>query len=243
MFDRLRKAFGTSGSQGSDLGRPATNRDVARWAAKQQLAIVAHSTEGHFDLGGDIHGHPWRLECGAPTRDYVTGLELRGRADVGADPDAAVMVINRPLQEILEGTAYTAITDTLQTAVSSSLPEEMRWLSMYEEMAWPGLPVSFREHFAVVAERIELAQRWIHAPVVSQLLNAVEGEGGSERAKSPMVLMLARGKVYLRMEHTQRSLAEIAHAKQLLLVAGQAALQNLPPMSVAGPDDVPNITR
>lgn len=243
MFDRLRKAFGTSGSPGSDLGRPATNRDVARWAAKQQLAIVAHSTEGHFDLGGDIHGHPWRLECGAPTRYYVTGLELRGRADVGADPDAAVMVINRPLQEILEGTAYTAITDTLQTAVSSSLPEEMRWLSMYEEMAWPGLPVSFREHFAVVAERIELAQRWIHAPVVSQLLNAVEGEGGSERAKSPMVLMLARGKVYLRMEHTQRSLAEIAHAKQLLLVAGQAALQNLPPMSVAGPDDVPNITR
>lgn len=243
MFDRLRKAFGTSGSQGSDLGRPATNRDVARWAAKQQLAIVAHSTEGHFDLGGDIHGHPWRLECGTPTRDYLTGLELRGRADVGADPDAAVMVINRPLQEILEGTAYTAITDTLQTAVSSSLPEEMRWLSMYEEMAWPGLPVSFREHFAVVAERIELAQRWIHAPVVSQLLNAVEGEGGSERAKSPMVLMLARGKVYLRMEHTQRSLAEIAHAKQLLLVAGQAALQNLPPMSVAGPDDVPNITR
>ena len=81
MFDRLRKAFGTSGSPGSDLGRPATNRDVARWAAKQQLAIVAHSTEGHFDLGGDIHGHPWRLECGAPTRDYVTGLELRGRAE------------------------------------------------------------------------------------------------------------------------------------------------------------------
>ncbi|WP_370540289.1 hypothetical protein [Acidovorax sp. ACV01] len=220
-----------------------SNRDVARWAANQQLAIVTHATEGHFDLGGDIHGHPWRLECAAPTRDYVQGLELRGRADVGADPDAAVMVINRPLQEILEGTAYTAITDTLQTAVSSSLPEEMRWLSMYEEMAWPGLPASFREHFTVVAERIELAQRWIHAPVVSQLLNAVEGEGGTERARSPLVLMLARGKVYLRMEHTQRSLAEIAHAKQLLLVAGQAALQNLPPMSVAGPDDVPNITR
>lgn len=240
MFDRLRKALGTPGS---GPGRPVTNRDVARWAAKQQLAIVAHSTEGNFDLGGDIHGHPWRLECGAPTRDYVQGLELRGRADVGADPDAAVMVINRPLQEVLEGTAYTAITDTLQTAVSSNLPEEMRWLSMYEEMAWPGLPASFREHFAVVAERIEVAQRWIHAPVVSQLLNAVEGEGGAERARSPLVLMLARGKVYLRLEHTQRSLAEIAHAKQLLLVAGQAALQNLPPMSVAGPDDVPHITR
>ncbi|MBV7429899.1 MULTISPECIES: hypothetical protein [unclassified Acidovorax] len=241
MFDRLRKAFSASGSSASTPGRPVTNRDVSRWAAGQRLAIVAHATDGHFDLGGDIHGHPWRLECGAPTRDYVQGLELRGRADVGADPDAAVMVINRPLQEVLEGTVYDAITDTLQTAVSSSLPEEMRWLSMYEEMSWPGLPASFREHFTVVSERIELAQRWIHAPVVSQLLNAVEGEGGAERAKSPLVLMLARGRVYLRMEHTQRSLAEIAHAKQLLLVAGQAALQNLPPMSVAGPDDEPGI--
>ena len=237
MFDRLRKALGGFASPAPDLGRPATKRDVSRWAADQQIAIVTHAGEGAFDLGGDLYGHPWRLECGTPTRDYVHGMELRGRADVGADPDAAVMVINRPLQEILEGTTYTAITDTLQTAISSSLPEEMRWLSMYEEMAWPGLPASFRSHFAVVAERIEHAQRWVHAPVVSQLLNVVEGDGGAQRVKSPMVLMLARGKVYLRLEHTQRSLAEIAHARQLLMVAGQSALQNLPPLSVAGPDD------
>lgn len=236
MFDRLRKAIGAFGGAAIP-GRPVGNREVSRWAAQQQLAIVAHPTEGHFDLGGDLYGHPWRLECGAPTRDYVQGMELRGRADVGADPDAAVMVINRPLQDLLESREYAAITDTLQTAVSSSLPEEMRWLSMYEEVAWSGLPASFRDHFTVVAERIEHAQRWVHAPVVSQLLNAVEGEGGAMRAQSPMVLMLARGRVYLRLEHTQRSLAEIAHAKQLLLIAGQSALQNLPPLSVAGPDD------
>ena len=162
---------------------------------------------------------------------------------MGADPDAAVMVLNRPLQDALEGTAYTAITDTLQTTVDSSLPEEMRWMAMYEEMAWPGLPASFRQHFAVVAERQEMAQRWIHAPVVSQLLNAVEGEGGAERAHTPMVLMLVRGRVYLRMEHSQRSLAEVAHATQLLLVAAQAALQNLPPPSVVGPDDAAHAPR
>lgn len=236
MFDRLRKAIGAFGGAAIP-GRPVGNREVSRWASQQQLAIVAHPTEGHFDLGGDLYGHPWRLECGAPTRDYVQGMELRGRADVGADPDAAVMVINRPLQDLLESREYAAITDTLQTAVSSSLPEEMRWLSMYEEVAWSGLPASFRDHFTVVAERIEHAQRWVHAPVVSQLLNAVEGEGGAMRAQSPMVLTLARGRVYLRLEHTQRSLAEIAHAKQLLLIAGQSALQNLPPLSVAGPDD------
>ena len=230
MFDRLRKALAPSGG-------PVTTKEVARWAASQQLAIVPQAADGHFDLGGDIAGHPWRLECGAPTREYVRGLELRGRADVGADPDAAVMVINRSLHEALESNAYHAITDTLQTTVNASLPEEMRWLAMYEEMSWPGLPASFRQHFAVVAERIEIAQRWIHAPLVSQLLNFLEGEQSAARTQSPLVLMLVRGRVYLRMEHTQRSLPEIVHATQLLLVGARAALQNLPPMSVAGPED------
>ena len=227
MFDRLRKALAPSGG-------PVTHKEVARWAASQQLAIVPQATEGHFDLGGDVGGHPWRLECGASTRDYVRGLELRGRAEVGADPDAAVMVLNRPLQEALEGNAYSAITDTLQTTVDPHLPEEMRWLAMYEEVAWPGLPASFRRHFAVVAERGETAQSWIHAPVVSQLLDVVEGEGGAVRAQSPLLLMLVRGKVNLRMEHTQRSLPEIAQATQILLTAAQAALQNLPPAPMAG---------
>lgn len=233
MFDRLRKALQPSG--GSSAGKPVSSQEVARWAAAQRLAIVAQPTEGHFDLGGDLNGHPWRLECGASTRDYVRGLELRGRSDVGADPDAAVMVLNRPLQEALEGNAYSAITDTLQTTVDANLPEEMRWLAMYEEVAWPELPTSFRRHFAIVAERIETAQRWIHAPVVSELLNIVEGEGGAARAESPLLLMLVRGKVYLRMEHTRRSLPEIAQATQVLLAAAQGALQNLPPPQVSGP--------
>ena len=54
------------------------------------------------------------------------------------------------------------------------------------------------------------------------------------RAQSPLLLMLVRGKVYLRMEHTQRSLPEIAQATQILLTAAQAALQNLPPAPMAG---------
>lgn len=223
MFDRLRKALGASSAD-----RPVTNQQVACWAATQRVAIVAQAAEGHFDLGGDLEGHPWRLECGASTRDYVRGLELRGRADVGADPEAAVMVINRTLQEALEGSAYSAITDTLQTTVDATLPEEMRWLAMYEEVAWPELPASFRRHFAVVTDSNEPAQRWVQAPVVSQLLNLVEGEGGAARAESPLLLMLGRGKVYLRMEHTRRSLPEIEQAMRLLLTAAQGARRNLP---------------
>ena len=230
MFDRLRKALAPSGG-------PVAYKEVARWAAAQQWGIAPQAAEGHFELSGEVEGRPWRLECGAPTREYVRGLELRGRADVGADPDAAVMVINRPLHGALEGNAYSALTDTLQTTVNASLPEEVRWLAMYEEVAWPGLPASFRQHFAVVAERLDVAQRWVHAPLVSQLLDALEGGQDAARAQSPLVLMLVRGKVYLRMEHTQRSLPEIAQAAQVLVVGAQAALRNLPPSpeSAAGP--------
>ncbi|MFT4243319.1 MAG: hypothetical protein QM569_13680 [Acidovorax sp.] len=223
MFDRLRKAFGSSPADGYP-----SYQDVAAWAVEQKLSIVPHAVEeGHFELTGDLDGHPWRLECGASTRDYLRGLELRGRADVGADPDVAVMLINRPLKEALEGTAYSAITDTLQTTVSANLPEEIRWLAMCDEVDWPELPASFYQHFAVVTDRIEHAQRWVHAPVVMSLLGLVESEGGAANAESPVLLMLMRGKVYLRMQHTRRSLPEVAQAVQVLLEGAQSALRHL----------------
>lgn len=235
MFERLRKLFGFTPDAGP---RCMSSRALARWAASQQLAVKEHDgANGHFVLHGELAGYPLQLECGPSTRDYVQGLELRGRADVAADPDAAVMVLNRHLHEALEGRAYDAITNTLQTTVNAMLPEEVRWLALFEEMAWPGLPASFRRQFVVVAERVDIAQRWIHAPLVSQLLDWLEGEGGALRAQAPLVLMLVRGKVYLRMEHTQRSQDELAQALQLLRAGAQAALQNLPPMSVAGPQD------
>lgn len=240
LFKRLRNAF-RFGSRHSPSLRGVTNAEVARWAAVQQVAIVPQAKDGHFDLGGDLHGRPWRLECGPAARDYVQGLELRGRADMNADPDAAVMVLNRALLESLEGLAYEAITDTLQTTVNEDLPEEIRWLAMYEEVSWPGLPASFRQHFAVVAEHAETAQRWVQAPLVSQLLDIAESEGADhERALSPVLLMLVRGKVYLRMEHTRRTLAEVAYATHALLVAAQSAAQHVAPVQMPPDAQLPS---
>lgn len=239
LFNRLRNVFRSGTRHGASI-RGVTNAEVARWAAVQQLAIVPQATDGHFDLGGDLHGRPWRLECGPAARDYVDGLELRGRADIDADPDAAVMVLNRALLDSLEGLAYDAITDTLQTTVNADLPEEIRWLAMYEEVSWPGLPASFRQHFAVVAEHAETAQSWVQAPLVSQLLDIAESEDADhERAQSPVLLMLVRGKVYLRMEHTRRTLAEVAYATHALLVASQSAMQHVAPMPVKTSPEAP----
>ena len=44
--------------------------------------------------------------------------------------------MNRPLKESLEKQAYQIYTDQLQTSVDPNLPEEMRWLAMYDEVGW-----------------------------------------------------------------------------------------------------------
>ena len=57
--------------------------------------------------------------------------------------DVAVLTINRPLKEALEKRAYKMYTDTLQTTEDPGLPEEMRWLAIYDEAGWGTLPPEF----------------------------------------------------------------------------------------------------
>lgn len=235
MFDRLRKAF-AFGSSDEDGNAPASHRAVGRWAAVQELRFDPHGAAGGFALEGDVAGTPWRLEAGFSTREYIPGIEVRARAEVGADPDAAVMVISRALKERLEGDAYGAITDTLQTTVTAELPEEARWLAMFEEVRWPALPVPFMRHFAVVADHLEQAQQWVAPALIEQLLAGVtEPKGDAARAASvPILVMLTRGKVYLRMDYASSSLRDVAHAVGVLVTAAELA----PPMPPAAPADI-----
>ena len=169
MFEGLRNAWARR--SWSD----AQSAPLKAWAQAQGMGFTPQAG-GSYAMKGEWHRQAVRIDCTAPSRPFIQGLELNGRVDLGMSMPGNVVVLNRALKHRLETWAselYAQYTDTLQTTVDSSLPEEMRWLAMYEEMVWPGLPASFREHFAVVAERIEFAQRWIHAPVVSQLLNAV----------------------------------------------------------------------
>lgn len=219
MFDRLRKVL--SGESSALAESVASNADVARWAASQEFVCALHA-EGNFQLTDALHGFDWQMDSAPSDREYIRGQQLRGRADVGADPDTSIMVITRPLREALEGKAYASITDSLQTSVDSRLPEEMRWLSLYDEVVWPGLPGSFRQQFAVIADRQDLAQRWISAAVVSQLMDVLEGQGAAGN-QTPIVLMMARGNVYLRTERYRKSLPEVVLATRAFLTAGASA--------------------
>src|SRR5262245_610129 len=133
MFDRIRKV----------LQREPRDRDgeavahcsfgsVSEWAASRGISVSTGL--GHtVSLHGKVGGHPWRMELGKPARDYITGEELRARAELGVFDDVGALIINRALKDALERRAYSMITDTLQTTADPHLPEEMRWLAMYDE--------------------------------------------------------------------------------------------------------------
>lgn len=227
MFERIKKAFSReSGHEDSETRAPASHMGdaVSEWAATRGFGFSAESAGGTLRLEGRIHGKRWRMELGRPTRNFIRGEELRGRAELGIDEDAAVLVLNRSLKEALEKKAYSMYTDSLQTQADTNLPEEMRWLSMYEEVGWDSLPQDFWRRYAVLADRRENALAWIDAPLAAMMLEWPEPSPSDE---TPFMLMLLRGKGYLRMEYQPADMPTLQHAAQIFTSACESALGGL----------------
>jgi hypothetical protein len=158
---------------------------------------------------------------GRPTRNYIFGEEVRARAELGIDESVAVLVMNRPLKEALEKRAFDMYTDTLQTQVDSSLPEEMRWLAMYDEVAFEGLPEAFWDRMAILTDNRESAIKWMN-PTHAMMMVDWPSPGPSPEV--PYLVLLMNGKAYLRMEYTPAILPTLQHAAQIFTVACENAL-------------------
>jgi hypothetical protein len=237
MFEQLRKAFGLNNHPKAGSQGVATPGQLALWAGAQRWDFAFEGEPDRFVLQGQVVEHPWRLESGAPTRDYIQGTELRVRAELALSPDAHVMVINRALKEELEGRVYGAITDSLQTTVNQSLPQEMRWLSIYEELRWPQMPASFLRAFAVVGEDLDTARHWVNAALVSQLMR---DQQQLPPGQVPLVLMVSDASMALRMQSTARYLPDLEYAMALFLTASVVATHHLPPTADDhGPSTLP----
>lgn len=226
MFDRIKKAFSREpkGREEKESGVPSSqlaHGPVSEWAATQGFAFSAQSSNQSFSVKGKVGGKSWRLELGPPTRNYIMGEELRARSDLGVNDDAAVLVMSRPLKESLEKKAYSLYTDSLQTMADPSLPEEMRWLAVYNEVGWDGLPREFWERYSVLADKRENAMAWINPDLARQLM--VWPEPGPS-AEVPFLVLLLRGKVYLRMEYRPADMPTLQHAAGIFTSACEAAL-------------------
>ena len=96
---------------------------IAKWGAERGLKPAkGHAKSGSgFSLTGYLGHKSWTLDCSQSSRDYIHGHELRARADLKINDDAAVLIMNRPLRDALEKRAYEMVTDTLQTIVDPQL--------------------------------------------------------------------------------------------------------------------------
>lgn len=220
MLDHLKKVF----SREAKPQEPEAPDVVPEWASTQGWSYCGTQKGQGFHLSGKVSGKAWKIECGPSSRDYILGEELRARADLQINPDVAVMIINRPLKESLEKRAYAIYTDTLQTSVDSSLPEEMRWVAQYKEVGWASLLPEFWERYAVLADRREDALAWIDNNLAELLLH---WPTPGPDAQTPFILMLLRGKAYLRMHYNPPHIYTLQHASIIYTSACESAVAGL----------------
>ena len=224
MFERLKKAFALTDTP---LGKTAVDDAVSNWAATKGFAFTGlDSKRGGkgFTLTGMIGHKPWKLERGKSSRDYIRGEELRARAELELNDDVSVLVMNRPLKVALEKRAYEMYTDTLQTTADPSLPEEMRWLAMYPETGWDSLPSEFWKRYSVLAEKREHALAWIDPHLSGLLMNWPEP---APNQQPPFILIILRGKAYLRMQYTPADMPTLEHAAQIFIYACESGISKL----------------
>jgi hypothetical protein len=221
MFERIKKAFQRDHREPRDARSSQLQNPVSEWALSRGMTFSNVPLSSAVAMQGKVGGRPWKMELGRPSRDYISGEELRARAELGVADDVGAMVINRPLKEALERRAYSMITDTLQTTADPRLPEEMRWLAMYDEIGWEGVPERFWGRYAVLADRRENALAWITPGLVDLLTDWPEP---APTAQVPFMIVLLRGKCYLRMQYLPAGTSTLDHATSIFTSACESAL-------------------
>lgn len=216
MFERFQNLL-RAGSDG--LSTDA----VHSWSEARSLHFT-HMPESGFVLSGLLHGRPLRVEYGAPARLFIRGRELSARAELALDTAATVVLMNRHLKQQLTEQAhrlYEQVTDELQT-VTEPLPEEMRWVSMYRDLGWEGPDPAFWARYAVLADAADTARHWVDDAMVARLM--AWPDAGVD-AQTPVLLMLMRGKTYLRMQVPSKNpTASVLYALDLFEHASAQAM-------------------
>ncbi len=216
MYERLRNALSPN------AWFRARSAPLAEWAQAHALSFTP-MMGGAYLLAGHWQGRPVRIQCLAPSRPFIQGMELMARADLGLRPDGNVVVMNRALKEVLEVQSralYSQYTDELRT-MAGVVPDEVRWLSMYRDAGWVGPDERFWGRYAALTDAPEVARRWIDSESEQQLMAWPDAVS----AATPMMFMLQRGKTYMRLQiDNTRDMTTAVHALGLFHLLSQRAL-------------------
>ncbi len=159
----------------------------------------------------------WRLEWGPPQRPYIEGMELRLRCELGLDADLQAVLMNRELQDQLEKRVFDQYVEGVQTRIDDQTPQEMRWLVMFPKLTGTEMG-GLRERYVALASKKSWLLRWmkspLHAALASHRVNAAV----------PLVMAVARGRLTLRTEMPDATVAELRRWLTLFETAAVAAL-------------------
>jgi len=169
---------------------------IAEWAQRRGFGFKRVRNEDGFVIDGLLEGKTWRLEWGPPQRAYIFGHELRLRMELSLPSDMQMLLLSRPLMDVLERQTYELYTDNVQTQMGSSTPEEMRWLVMFPKLNLGNLK-GLRGRFGGVASVPASGLEWIDGPLANQLEANLDGLLNGDPA---FVLMTLRSRAYLRLQ-------------------------------------------
>ena len=228
MFQRLKKVLGLNNAPNTALITDKGGSDASAQASSQFTppdgqgsSVWRENFAVSSGILGKLSDKPWKLERAAASRNYISGEEIRGRADIAVDRAANVVIMNRPLKELLEKRAYALYTDSLETHAGPTLMEEMRWLALYPEVGWDKLPVPFWSRYAVMANERAQAMNWV-TPELADLLTSWPDPATDDDV--PFILMVMRGRAHLRMQLTPTGPDTLDHIRLVFTAAAQSAL-------------------
>jgi hypothetical protein len=197
----------------------AARKAAAAWA-KQANHKVQSTSDGFAVEPRDGAAFRWRLEWGQAQRHYVTGKELRVRAELASSGEMRLMVITRELMTTLEQALYDRSIEGNQTQIDEDLPPEMRWLVMFAKMPRSAFG-DLREQFGCVAGPPRAAGLWLTPDVMAQLKRVQDWLPPG----APFTLTVQRGRVTLRAGLQDPTAEQMSAALALLEQAHASALR------------------
>ncbi len=196
MLEGLKRLFASGSTE------PARGWEgVAPWAASKQYSFRGVQTEG-FVVDGRLGATPWRLEWGPSQRPYISGQELRLRAEMGLVSDLQLVVMNRVLQEKMEKDVFDQYVEGVQTRIDNQTPPEMRWLVMFPKLPSADMG-ALREQYVALSSMKGWLQQWLPGPLTQALL-ALRVD-----PNTPVVLMIGRGRLMLRTAMPEADVAPL----------------------------------
>jgi hypothetical protein len=186
MLEGLKRLFGSAPAA------PKAWEALQPWADSRQYVLREVKGAEGFVLDGKLGAVPWRLEWGASQRHYISGTELRMRAEMGLSSDLQLVLMNKALQLQMEKAVFDQYVEGVQTRIDNQTPPEMRWLVMFPKLAAAEMG-GLRERFAALGSTKSWLQQWLEGPLAESLV------ARKLDAHTPFVLMIGRGRITLRM--------------------------------------------